>query len=432
MKPDNSGIATASADKSVKFWDFELAGGGALGLVHARTLQMSEDALCVRYSRHAERAKRLVAVSVLDCTVKVFFEDSLRFFLSLYGHKLPVLDMAISDDGELLASGSADKTIKLWGLDFGDCHRSLLAHDDSVMAVAFVRGTHYLFSASKDRTIKYWDGDAHEQILCLRGHAAEVWGLSVAQDGASFVSGGHDRSIRVWKRTEEMVFLDEERERALDAVFEAELDDDRRPEGEEDRDADAPAEEAPGRRSLEAVASAERLLEACEVASAEVRRFREHEEACEKAREEKKALPPAPQPNILLLGSEPRHHVLRMLRMVKAPQVEQALLVATFAQARMLLEFLADLLEDGASLELLARCAIMVTRAHAKQIAATPAMLPVLLRLQRVLRPRLRERRDLIGVNVAAMQQVRARLEDGSGKAFAADREEAAKRQRLL
>jgi WD40 repeat protein len=41
--------------------------------------------------------------------------------------------MDVSDDGTLLATGSADKTVKLWGLDFGDCHRSLLAHTDSVM-----------------------------------------------------------------------------------------------------------------------------------------------------------------------------------------------------------------------------------------------------------------------------------------------------------
>lgn len=74
-------------------------------------------------------------VALLDSTVKVFHDDSLKFFLSLYGHKLPVMSMDISDDGALLATGSADKTVKIWGLDFGDCHRSLLAHDDSIMVI---------------------------------------------------------------------------------------------------------------------------------------------------------------------------------------------------------------------------------------------------------------------------------------------------------
>lgn len=67
--------------------------------------------------------------------VQVFFMDTLKFFLSLYGHKLPVLSMDISSDSTLLISGSADKNIKIWGLDFGDCHRSIFAHSDSIMQV---------------------------------------------------------------------------------------------------------------------------------------------------------------------------------------------------------------------------------------------------------------------------------------------------------
>lgn len=71
----------------------------------------------------------------------MFFLDSFKFFLSLYGHKLPVLAMDVSSDSSLLVSGSADKNIKIWGLDFGDCHRSLFAHDDSVMQVCPCQGT---------------------------------------------------------------------------------------------------------------------------------------------------------------------------------------------------------------------------------------------------------------------------------------------------
>lgn len=54
--------------------------------------------------------------------------DSQKFFLSLYGHKLPVSCLDISTDGDLLVSGSYDKNLKIWGLDFGDCHKSIFAH----------------------------------------------------------------------------------------------------------------------------------------------------------------------------------------------------------------------------------------------------------------------------------------------------------------
>jgi U3 small nucleolar RNA-associated protein 12 len=56
---------------------------------------MTDDVLCVRMSPNG----RLLAVSLLDSTIKVFFVDSLKFFLSLYGHKLPVLSMDISSGG---------------------------------------------------------------------------------------------------------------------------------------------------------------------------------------------------------------------------------------------------------------------------------------------------------------------------------------------
>jgi U3 small nucleolar RNA-associated protein 12 len=73
--------------------------------------------------------------------------------------QLPVLSMDISFDSKLIVTSSADKNVKLWGLDFGDCHRSLFAHDDSVMSVAFETDSHYFWSVGKDKLVKYWDGD---------------------------------------------------------------------------------------------------------------------------------------------------------------------------------------------------------------------------------------------------------------------------------
>jgi U3 small nucleolar RNA-associated protein 12 len=55
-----------------------------LALVHVRTLKMTDDVLAVKYSPDG----RYLAVSLLDSTVKIFFQDTLKFFLSLYGHKV--------------------------------------------------------------------------------------------------------------------------------------------------------------------------------------------------------------------------------------------------------------------------------------------------------------------------------------------------------
>ncbi len=67
--------------------------------------------------------------------------------------------MDISHDSKLIVTCSADKNVKIWGLDFGDCHKSIFAHDESVMQVAFEHQSHYFWTVGKDSMLKYWDGD---------------------------------------------------------------------------------------------------------------------------------------------------------------------------------------------------------------------------------------------------------------------------------
>eukprot|EP00798_Chlamydomonas_sp_ICE-L_P003607 gene3607-13691_t len=213
--PDKSGFVSGSADKSVKFWQWSVVvtaeGAKELRLTNTRTLKMADDVLCVKVSPDG----KLIAVSLLDATIKIFFVDTLKFFLSLYGHKLPVLCLDISSDNTLLVSGSADKNIKVWGLDFGDCHKSLFAHQDAVMQASFVHGTHYCFTVGKDRLLKYWDLDRMEMLMEMPGHHSEVWALAVSS---------HDRSIRRWERSQEPFFVEEEREKRLESLFEADLE----------------------------------------------------------------------------------------------------------------------------------------------------------------------------------------------------------------
>lgn len=68
----------------------------------------------------------------------------------------------------MIVTGSADRNIKLWGLDFGDCHKSLFAHEDTVTAVQFIAKTKLFFSCGKDGKIKQWDGETFDKILTLQ------------------------------------------------------------------------------------------------------------------------------------------------------------------------------------------------------------------------------------------------------------------------
>lgn len=206
---------TGGGDNTVKLWNFELVADSnnetaakVLSLMHKNTLHVEESVLSVRISPNS----KFIAVALLDTTVKIFFLDTFKFYLSLYGHKLPVLCMDISYDYSLIVTGSADRNAKIWGMDFGDCHRSLFAHDDSVMGIQFIPKTHMFFTCGKDGKIKQWDADNFEKILTLPGHLGEAYALCVSPNGKYLVTCGSDRTLRMFERTDEPLVLQDAQE----------------------------------------------------------------------------------------------------------------------------------------------------------------------------------------------------------------------------
>ncbi|KAG0341393.1 hypothetical protein BG004_006043 [Podila humilis] len=418
IRPDRRGLVTGSADKDVKFWDFDMieeqvAGGNVtkkrLSLVHMRTLKMSDDVLCVRYSPD----QKMVAVSLLDATVKVFYHDTLKFFLSLYGHKLPVLSMDISSDSTLLVTCSADKNVKLWGLDFGDCHKSMFAHQESVMTVQFVWNTHYFFTASKDRTIKYWDGDKFENILKLEGHHGEVWALAIGTYGNIVVSASHDRSLRIWQKTEDQVFLEEEREQELDDLYEATLTASFEKTGMVDNgdQVGAPATSngdelaSAGKQTMETLKAGERIMEALELADQEIDAWKEYNAGV--ARGERGLSKPQRSPLLISMRQTPEQHVWNELQRVRPAELDEALLVLPFSAVTSLLSWLDIFVQREYNINLVCRVLFFLIKSHHNQIVANRIMRPMLDSVRRNLRTGLQKQKDIIGFNVAAMNYIR-------------------------
>ena len=373
-------VVTGSADHSVKFWVIEAQeedDGGYVGqpmFVQTRLLKMTDDVVAVKFSKLPDSGKRMVFVSTLDSTIKVFFDDSLKMFLSLYGHKLPALAVDCSDDDILLASAGADKTVKIWGLDFGDTHRTLHGHDDSITDVRFLNRTHNFFTASKDGTVRYWDGDRFEQILLLNGHFAEVNALAVSRTGAFFLSGGMDRNVRVWERTRDIVFLDEEREKEIEQVFDCVSTKEeegtaqilsRRHDEDDGEDANVSGDEGPQteaavRRSVVSVAAGDRIMEAIERADEELKEISHFR----KVNGPEKTRPP----NVMLLGLEPSQYVLWVLKTVKSAEIEQSLVLLSLRHIERLLYYIVVLLRAGRGVELCSRVAVFLVTTHKNQV----------------------------------------------------------------
>ena len=414
VHPDGKSLVTGSADKSAKFWDFRVVQEEILGttrkqpkltLVQTRTLKLSDDVLCLRFSPDA----RLLAVSDLSNTVKVFFTDTLKPYLTLYGHKLPILSLSISYDSKLIVTSSADKNIRIWGLDHGDCHRALFAHQDSILSVAFMPNNsegngHHFFSASKDRTAKYFDADKFEQIQKLEGHHGEIWALAVANSGEFLVSASHDKSIRIWQQGDEQVFLEEEREKEMEELYEGtlvkglEVDDQDAEEDVEGRVLEA------GKQTVETLMAGEKIQEALEVGMEDLELMRQH--AAAQAANPKAKMAPS-QRNLLFTAAgdvSASVYVLRVFQKIPAASLQDALLVLSFSQLPALFTFLAIWASEGRNITLVCRVLFFVLKVHQKQLVSSRLMRVELERVRECVRATLRRQKDELGFNLAGLR----------------------------
>ena len=427
VHPDGRSVVTGSADKSAKFWNFEIVQEEIPGtrrttprlkLVHNRTLKMTDDILSICFSPDA----RLLAVSTLDNTVKVFFVDSLKLFLNLYGHKLPVLNLSISSDSKLIATCSADKNVRLWGLDFGDCHKALFAHQDSIMHVSFIPHPmendeqHIFFSASKDSTLKIWDGDRFEQVQRLSGHHGEIWAMAASRTGEKVVTASHDKSIRVWEVTDDLVFLEEERERELEEMYEstllASLDRDQRADEVDGNLEDGMDVTAATKQTMSTLTHGERLIEALKLGHEDLNLMQEY--AAQKAVNPSTALPQR-NPIFTVMNISAEEHVINTLNSIPTPELQDALLVLPSSAIPPLFTFTAIFLERRMDPDTAWEAFFFVFKTHWDEIA-TKSFKDVLTMIYKAFTKWIDEEREIIGFNMAFLDWWTRKLEENKSE----------------
>ena len=162
-----------------------------------------------------------IASGSWDRTIRLWDAETGQQNLKLEGHRDGVSTIAFSPDGRTLASGSWDNYVMLWDAETGKLLRTLDGHRDGVRAVTFSPDGGTIASGSYDRTIRLWNAETGEELQTLEGHTDYVRGVVFSPDGGTLASGSYDRTIRLWdaETGEELQMLEGHRDGVLTVAF---------------------------------------------------------------------------------------------------------------------------------------------------------------------------------------------------------------------
>ncbi len=144
-------------------------------------------------------ANGLLASGGADRTIKLWNTSNFSLSRTYRGHHEPVTALALSHDGRLLASASLDGAVRLWSTSSGRTFRSVRLHKARVSVLAFSPDGQMLASASEDGSVRLWEFRRGRGARIVPALGADVRSLSFSPDGRRLASAGGDGIVRVWE-----------------------------------------------------------------------------------------------------------------------------------------------------------------------------------------------------------------------------------------
>ncbi|MDX2230735.1 MAG: caspase family protein [Leptolyngbyaceae cyanobacterium bins.349] len=139
---------------------------------------------------------QIIATASDDKTVKLWNLAG-QEIRTLTGHTEPVVDVSFSPDGQTIGTASMDGTARLWGQN-GNFLRELKGHTGTVWQVSFSPDQQTIATASSDQTVKLWDYQGNHKNT-LRGHTDRVFTVQFQPPkGELIATAGRDQTIRFW------------------------------------------------------------------------------------------------------------------------------------------------------------------------------------------------------------------------------------------
>ncbi|KAF0971827.1 hypothetical protein FDP41_010050 [Naegleria fowleri] len=207
-------IFSASDDGVVKKW--QLSNCNLLGTTaecHKKTV--SEIAISPDDS--------LIATASADKTAKVLDANDLKVVFE-FPHKRAVWCVKFSPVDKVLATGCSDNNIRIWSLKTGNCVKVLEGHDTSVLKMQFLNNGSQLISADANGVVRLWVIKTGECIKVFGdAHKDRIWAIAVDHKTNQLITGGEDSIINIWEDNTEEIKEEQRKEVDLSVIQDQEL-----------------------------------------------------------------------------------------------------------------------------------------------------------------------------------------------------------------
>ena len=211
VNPDASRVAVVCKNRRLLLWD-PLSGDVSEASGH------SDDIRAMTFSPDGT----LLATGSVDRTARLWDAATGAPFAVFDGHSNGVSVVVFSPDGKRVATASAgsfDSTSRLWNVVAGGELHALAGHTDKIVAIRFTPDGGRVVTASADRTARIWDVPTARQRAVLAGHGGPLTVLVVTADGKRIATSSTDGTARIWEAASgrELVVL-EGHEKSLTAL----------------------------------------------------------------------------------------------------------------------------------------------------------------------------------------------------------------------
>ena len=195
-KISNSIFASGSEDCTIKVWTIKKTKKeGVVANIRFTSLAHQKIINCVTISPN----DKFLATGSLDKTAKLWDIANGKQIVTFNGHRRGIWCVQFSPTDQVLATSSGDSTVKLWSLSDGSCLKTLEGHDSSVLKLVFIaKGTQIVTSGS-DGLLKLWTVKTSECVQTMDKHDEKVWALCSSKNDQILFSGSADSVIVAWE-----------------------------------------------------------------------------------------------------------------------------------------------------------------------------------------------------------------------------------------